>query len=362
MTGLSQEDPERHARWEEAWRRAVRTAPMPLILMELANITFLELSAPAADLLGTTPDEGRGTSYIDTAERPEEAELTVRLGQQGLLDGVRSRRAFRRADGRVLQLQSTSWVIRSPAGRHLVLWALTEAPSGSDAATAAEITVPDDRSASTGPSPALPDQAGSGELDEDWRVVRISPDAARWFGWPPAELVGRRLPELVHPGDVDVLLLAMARATTDSEASVHLRPGRTTGAGVVRTILALDAETGTYRFAFAAYRSAEADRRARTEKLAGHLRRIAAEVEAAEVLDAGGSTVDEGFASSVGLSGRQWEILNRLARGERVALIASEMYLSRSTVRNHLTAIFRKVGVHSQQELISLLRQRGGPV
>jgi DNA-binding CsgD family transcriptional regulator len=34
------------------------------------------------------------------------------------------------------------------------------------------------------------------------------------------------------------------------------------------------------------------------------------------------------------------------------------MFLSPSTVRNHLSSVFRKLGVGSQQELISLLRQK----
>jgi len=63
------------------------------------------------------------------------------------------------------------------------------------------------------------------------------------------------------------------------------------------------------------------------------------------------------------LSARQWEVVSRLVRGERVVTIAAEMYLSQSTVRNHLSAIFRKVGVHSQQELLALWRgsARGRP-
>jgi DNA-binding NarL/FixJ family response regulator len=56
------------------------------------------------------------------------------------------------------------------------------------------------------------------------------------------------------------------------------------------------------------------------------------------------------------LSPRQADILTRLLRGERVATIAAELYVSPTTVRNHLTAIFRKFGVHSQTELIELLR------
>jgi DNA-binding CsgD family transcriptional regulator len=56
------------------------------------------------------------------------------------------------------------------------------------------------------------------------------------------------------------------------------------------------------------------------------------------------------------LTNRQWEIVGRLMRGERVPEIASAMYLSQSTVRNHLHAVFAKAGVHSQSQLIALLR------
>jgi predicted signal transduction protein with EAL and GGDEF domain/DNA-binding CsgD family transcriptional regulator len=57
-------------------------------------------------------------------------------------------------------------------------------------------------------------------------------------------------------------------------------------------------------------------------------------------------------------SERQLEIIERLLRGERVPTIARGLYLSQSTVRNHLSAIFRKLGVHSQEELLGTLRKR----
>jgi DNA-binding CsgD family transcriptional regulator len=56
------------------------------------------------------------------------------------------------------------------------------------------------------------------------------------------------------------------------------------------------------------------------------------------------------------LSPRQWEVLSRLLRGDRVPRIAEELFLSQSTVRNHLADIFRKMGVHSQEELLDLFR------
>jgi DNA-binding CsgD family transcriptional regulator len=42
--------------------------------------------------------------------------------------------------------------------------------------------------------------------------------------------------------------------------------------------------------------------------------------------------------------------------------IASALYLSSSTVRNHLTSIYRKFGVHSRAELLAeLLRTSSTP-
>jgi diguanylate cyclase (GGDEF)-like protein len=58
------------------------------------------------------------------------------------------------------------------------------------------------------------------------------------------------------------------------------------------------------------------------------------------------------------LSTRQLEVLGRLLSGDRVPAIASALYLSQSTVRNHLSVIFKRWGVHSQQELIQLLRPK----
>jgi DNA-binding NarL/FixJ family response regulator len=95
----------------------------------------------------------------------------------------------------------------------------------------------------------------------------------------------------------------------------------------------------------------------RVTELEARLRRIAAELKAAGVMDD-----VEIFPAAIDhprlaeLSGRQREILIRLLNAQRVSLIASELYVSPSTVRNHLTTIFTKFGVHSQAELLGLLR------
>jgi DNA-binding NarL/FixJ family response regulator len=69
--------------------------------------------------------------------------------------------------------------------------------------------------------------------------------------------------------------------------------------------------------------------------------------------------VGEGALSGVEqLSCRQIEIVKRLVGGERVPAIARELYLSPSTVRNHLSVIYQRLGVHSQEELLILLREK----
>lgn len=60
------------------------------------------------------------------------------------------------------------------------------------------------------------------------------------------------------------------------------------------------------------------------------------------------------------LTPRPWEVLTQLLNGERVPRIAEGLFLSQSTVRNHLADIFKKLGVHSQEELLDLFRGARG--
>ncbi len=61
------------------------------------------------------------------------------------------------------------------------------------------------------------------------------------------------------------------------------------------------------------------------------------------------------------LSPREREILEAVAAGKRVGAIARAFTISPYTVRNHLKAIFRKLGVHSQVELLAQLHGRLRP-
>ena len=60
------------------------------------------------------------------------------------------------------------------------------------------------------------------------------------------------------------------------------------------------------------------------------------------------------------LTPRELDVLDLLSRGLRVPTIAIQLGVSESTVRNHLGAIFRKLGVCSQRELLERLNHREG--
>jgi len=62
-----------------------------------------------------------------------------------------------------------------------------------------------------------------------------------------------------------------------------------------------------------------------------------------------GSTADT-------LTPREREIVSALSGGQRVGAIADRLGVSEHTVRNHLKAVYRKLDVHSQVELLSRWR------
>jgi DNA-binding NarL/FixJ family response regulator len=65
---------------------------------------------------------------------------------------------------------------------------------------------------------------------------------------------------------------------------------------------------------------------------------------------------DDVFGILDRLPPRQREIIVALLQGQRTAAIAESMFVSKSTIRSHLAVMFKEFGVHSQAELLSLLR------
>lgn len=59
------------------------------------------------------------------------------------------------------------------------------------------------------------------------------------------------------------------------------------------------------------------------------------------------------------LTAREREVLELLGEGRRASAIAGRLGLSLATVRNHIRAVLRKLGCHSQLEAVAEGRRRG---
>ena len=201
-----------------------------------------------------------------------------------------------------------------------------------------------------------------GSLDHDWRFSEVSPDAADLLGWDLPDYRGSSFQRAVHPDDVALLLLTLARSGAERRAvATRLRVrGRDGEWTPVRCAVSPLCDHIPARFGFGLWLLSRPDEvetaNDRSSRLETHLWRIAAELQAADIRDLP-KNGETWWADPVvrGLSERQSEILRRLIRGERVPAIARSLFLSEHTVRNHLSGIYRKVGVHSQSELLTRL-------
>lgn len=56
------------------------------------------------------------------------------------------------------------------------------------------------------------------------------------------------------------------------------------------------------------------------------------------------------------LSPRQAEVLSLLARGRNASYIEDKLCISLSTAKSHISGVYRKLGVHTQQELLAFVQ------
>ncbi|MFN8543488.1 MAG: response regulator transcription factor [Candidatus Binatia bacterium] len=94
----------------------------------------------------------------------------------------------------------------------------------------------------------------------------------------------------------------------------------------------------------------------RTRALGSALNAPAGETGASAAADPYASLEAELRLRLARLTGREREVLGLVLKGRRVHAIAASLGLSSSTVRNHVKAILRKLGMHSQLELVARLR------
>jgi DNA-binding CsgD family transcriptional regulator len=334
----------------EPWREAVRGAADAVGLIELPSTRFIELSRHARELVGSDTDIG--LHLVDSHERVQ-AEAITRAAADGVIDGTEARRQrWHRPDGSILEVTVRARMVRLD-GTSLGLWVARDlsrpAYDSIFGSSGDALDWP------VGDRPHTPSVVAT--LDDRWRVRRLTGEAEHLSD---ALREGVAMTAVTHPDDMARLLFGFAGATTqvdDVAAPVRLL---SEGERVAVNIAISKAGDCSWHLAFTPVRGSETAHRGTSQRvrdLEASLRHIASELQGAGVMTGSEAAVDVLRVRGVSqLPERQREIVLRLARGERVGTIAAELYLSANTVRNHLSAVFRKFGVHSQQELLVLLR------
>jgi len=193
-----------------------------------------------------------------------------------------------------------------------------------------------------------------GSTDAQLLVDRVNSEVYGSLGYRVEEIIGTSLLALIVPESTADVLSALAQMSQHKEV-VTLQVG-VVGAdlGALACQLVLLPLTPAPSCAFALL-SDGSEGPAGARAVADLVKHLAQGIRGAITSPAAvsplRSDIDLGRLSS-----RELEIVTRLLAGDRVSSIAKLLFLSEGTVRNHLSSVFGKLGVRSQQELIELLR------
>ncbi len=322
--------------------QAIRTLPLPFLLIDIDTLTVEAVSEAAAQLIGGSLADLVGRPLLDLIV-PEDRANAIRLHEVLRSGALRSFVI----SARPVAAAVTAWarVIDVGSRRYELAWLSADRPGQ--------------------PSPlkhylgSEPVEMAVGTVDPEWRILTISSEAERVLGTPAEALVGMRLVARLPQTDVDRLVAA--RELVGLAHSVALTLSWSVDGELRELTCFLTRPAGMRDLGFMLVQEVPVPpaREHRTAELERHLVKIAAEVEASGVLDRFFVLPDPADLPELQhLSVRQWEIMSRLLQGERVPAIAKELFLSQSTVRNHLSMIYRRFGVHSQGELLALLANR----
>lgn len=342
---------------DEQLRRAITSSELPVGLIDLESLAMLALSTRGAAMMGAAADALVGRSVLAVTDEPEATRDALELMARGTIDAYEAHRRIRRADGSTYDARL--WVRDLAAQGHPGLALLFVVPeSGAH-------EVPEFARI----APALP-EVTVGTADESGTVDRLSPEVRDLLGYSNADLEGAPLIDSVHPDDTQRFRAAAARSLADGcgvGLTVRLA-NQDHGWDGVRMVLSPSDAAAPGRLGFSITDDVTTPEQpadptpggsASMVEIERELARIANEIQALRVAVGvaelpAGDTLPE----LADLSSRQWETVTRLLSGQRTPAIAEAMYVSQSTVRNHLSAVFRKLGVHSQQELIDRFRGR----
>jgi DNA-binding NarL/FixJ family response regulator len=65
--------------------------------------------------------------------------------------------------------------------------------------------------------------------------------------------------------------------------------------------------------------------------------------------------VTQALSKRYGLTTRETEVMGLLMKGRNEPFISEALFISSSTTHSHVSHIYAKIGVHSRQELLSVI-------
>lgn len=327
---------------------AATGAVSPIVAWDLATLRILLANGAAADGSGYPLAELAGTVISDLVLPRGTFDPTVAALRSGAVDSVRG-----------------EFVLRGQDGTDQRLYAWTRTVDVEGARCAATLVLPPAAMRQLSDDPTRPWRElapiALGTVDEDWTITAVSAEVGLLLGGRAADWLGTGLFDLVHPCDSPDLRGALEGRRGLVSAYRPLRLLRHDGVAAVGLMISNVRLTPECRWVFGLVGQAAVQRTDRMRDLENRLRRIGEEVRAAGLLRWPGEPPSvRDFPQLAELSTRQWEILTRILSGQRVPTIAADLFISPSTVRNHLTGIFQKFGVHSQPQLLRVLRHPFG--
>jgi DNA-binding CsgD family transcriptional regulator len=321
---------------------AVANASLPAAIIDVASGRIMAVSPQMREMFASDERAILGRTIDEfMVDQPSGALDLLRTGR---LQGYVTTRALRRRQEEPMPVQV--WV------RAL----------GTDTPPRFAVTVFATSLTNTGA--LLPDLARSdltpvvGTSDESLLIDRISSDVEAMLGYRPSDVLGRSILALVTDTSIPNLLGALAHAAA-------------TGAGVTLNLIASSKQGETVlleavlwplspppRCGFALLPGAYAESAFGTgADVENWMSRYARDSDAVSLSGRLSMTPREGELAGLSqLTTRELEIVSRLVSGDRVPSIAKALFVSPSTVRNHLHSIYRKLDIHSQQELIHAFR------
>lgn len=328
-------------------RDVIERQRVAMVIFRPEDGEILLANPAAAELLGRPVDRIIGSRALDLVEPGFKFELAAKSLEVGAVDAYRARRRLRGREDDVLYL----WVRAIDVDDRRL--ALAVAALGRDLAGLG--------GANWGSPFGAVVAVAIGVIDQKWKILSVSTDIKQITGLGAPEVRGQSLLDLLAP-DVARRVLDLEQAGPTKPITLHpveLREPSDLAPDFCLLVAEPQPPEGRRLFALVGWpRHDPSAHTTRERELEARLRRIGAEVRAAgliELLDDYPGIEPSGLGEE--LTTRQLEIVELLLRGVRVPTIARTLFISPSTVRNHLSRIYRHFGVHSQADLLEELRK-----